>query len=86
MRLIKQAVAFEQIAEFATQDRPDLVIAFEPLRVPINHQATEFKKQKIALEPLQVAAVVNWAERAWRRQIGPTSKQRDDCVVPTPAK
>jgi hypothetical protein len=73
---IKQAVAFEQIAEFATQDRPDLVIAFEPLRVPINHQATEFKKQKIALEPLQVAAVVNWAERAWRRQIGPTSKQR----------
>ena len=73
---LKQAVAFEQIAEFATQDRPDLVIAFEPLRLPINRQATEFKKQKIVLEPLQVAAVVNWAERAWRRQIGPRSKQR----------
>ncbi len=73
---LKQVVAFEQIAEFATQDRPDLVIAFEPLRVPINRQATEFEKLKIALEPSQVGAVANWAGRAWRRQLGPTSEQR----------
>jgi hypothetical protein len=36
---IKQVAAFEQIYQFATQDRPDLVNDFEPLRGPIMQAA-----------------------------------------------
>ncbi|MBM4077350.1 MAG: hypothetical protein FJ267_17100, partial [Planctomycetes bacterium] len=32
---LKQVNAFEQIYQFATQDRPDLVVEFEPMRKPI---------------------------------------------------
>ena len=73
---LKLAVSFEQLSEFATQDRPDLVTAFEPMRVPINRRAEEFKKRRIALEPLQLTAIVNWAQRAWRRQLDSQSQQQ----------
>jgi len=73
---LKLAVAFEQLAEFATQDRPDLVTAFEPLRVPINRRAEEFRKRQIAVESVQVMAVVSLAERAWRHRIEKGAKQR----------
>ncbi len=73
---LKLAVSFEQIAEFATQDRPDLVTAFEPLREPINRRADEFGKRKMALEPLQLTAVVNFTERAWRQRLDGPSRQR----------
>ncbi len=73
---LKLAVSFEQIAEFATQDRPDLVSAFEPLREPINRRADDFRKRKIALESLQLMAVLSFTERAWRQQLEGPSQQR----------
>ena len=73
---MKLAVAFEQLAEFATQDRPDLVTAFEPLRVPINRRAEEFRKHKIAVESAQLKAVVSLAERAWRHRIKKGARQK----------
>ncbi|MDB4353156.1 DUF1592 domain-containing protein [bacterium] len=72
----KLAVAFEQLAEFATQDRPDLVTAFEPLKVPINRRAEEFRKHQIAVESVQLNAVVSLAERAWRHRIKKGVRQR----------
>ncbi|MCA9079691.1 MAG: DUF1592 domain-containing protein [Planctomycetaceae bacterium] len=66
---IALTVAFEQIYEFATQDRPDLVVAFGPLREPINRRADQFRQRLIASEPAHVEAVQQFAARAWRRDL-----------------
>jgi len=65
---LKQVAAFEQLWQFATQDaKPS---AFEPLRQPIMEAAARFKEQrKAAVEP-QKAAVLAFAEQAWRRPLG----------------
>lgn len=66
---LKKVAAFEQIYQYATQDRPDLVKEFEPLRGPINMAAAEFKKQQQVAEPFQRQAVIDFAARAWRRPL-----------------
>jgi hypothetical protein len=72
---IALTVAFEQIAEFATQDRPDLVEAFKPLRQPILDRADKFRQRLVETEPVHVEAVLELAERAWRRPLN-TGEQR----------
>jgi hypothetical protein len=72
---LKLVVAFEQISEFATQDRPDLVKAFKPLAKPINDRADAFRKRLLETEPVHVNAVVELADRAWRRPLTDSEKQ-----------
>ena len=48
---IALTVAFEQIYQFATQDRPDLVNAFEPMRQPINERGDRFRQRLKETEP-----------------------------------
>jgi hypothetical protein len=64
---LKQVDVFEQLFQFATQDaKPS---AFEPMREPILKAAAKFKEQqKAAIEP-QKAAVMAFAEKAWRRPL-----------------
>lgn len=64
---LKQVDVFEQLFQFATQDaKPS---AFEPMRQPILQAAAKFKEQQqAAIEP-QKAAVLAFAERAWRRAL-----------------
>ena len=64
---LKQVDAFDQLWQFATQDaKPS---AFEPMRQPILTAAAKFKEQqKTAVEP-QKAAVLAFAEKAWRRPL-----------------
>jgi len=64
---LKQVDVFEQLFQFATQDaKPS---AFEPMREPILKAAAKFKEQqKAAIEP-QKAAVLDFAEKAWRRPL-----------------
>ncbi len=61
--------AYEQIVEFATQDRPDMVIALKPMRKPINDRAKAFRSSMVAAEPAQVGALVAFAARAYRRPL-----------------
>ncbi len=68
--------AFEQISEFATQDRPDLVTAFSPMRGPIYERAEAFRRRMIAAEPLQLAAIIQLAGRAWRRPLSTEEEQK----------
>ena len=68
--------AFEQITEFATQDRPDLVTAFTPMRDPIFKRAEAFRERMIECEPGQLAAVVQLASRAWRRTLTQDEEQK----------
>ena len=64
---LKQVDVFEQLFQFATQDaKPS---AFEPMREPILKAAVKFKQlQKAAIQP-QKAAVLAFAEKAWRRPL-----------------
>lgn len=66
---LKLVSAFEQISEFATQDRPDLVEAFKPLRKPIFDAAAAFEKAVVAAEAPQVDRLVKFAARAYRRPL-----------------
>jgi hypothetical protein len=59
--------AYDQLWQFATQDADPS--AFEPMREPIKTRAAAFEKRLVAVEPNQVAAIVEFAERAWRRPL-----------------
>ncbi len=66
---LTQVNAYEQIVEFATQDRPDLEPVFKPMREPINAAAAAFRQRMIDVEPTQVAALIDFAGRAYRRPL-----------------
>jgi hypothetical protein len=72
---LKYQVAFEQIREFATQDRPDLVKAWAPLVKPVDDRADAFRQRLVTTEPVHVKAVVEFADRAWRRPLTDSEKQ-----------
>ena len=59
--------AFEQIYEYATQDRPDMVKAFTPMREPIRQRTAAFREREVASEPAQLEAVLRFAGKAFRR-------------------
>ncbi len=61
--------AFEQIYEYATQDRPDMVKSFGPMRAPIQQRAAAFKQREVDSEPTQLDAVIAFAGRAYRRNL-----------------
>ena len=73
---LKYQVAFEQIREFATQDRPDLVKAWAPHVESINRRADTFRKRLIGTETAHVNAVLDFANRAWRRPLTASEKDR----------
>jgi hypothetical protein len=66
---IKLVDAFEQIYQYATQDRPDKVNEFEPLRTPIKKAAEEFRRQKGMAIAVQQNAILDLAAKAWRRPL-----------------
>ena len=72
---LKYQVAFEQIREFATQDRPDLVKAWAPYVKPVNDRAAVFRQRLVTTGPVHVEAVVEFADRAWRRPLTDSEKQ-----------
>lgn len=64
---LQLAVAYEQLVEFATQDRPDLVKAFASLKEPITLRAEKFRQRLVDAEPAQLHAAIAFADSAWRR-------------------
>lgn len=58
---------FEQLWQYVTQDGDPS--QFEPLREPIRQRAVEFAAVQRAAEPAHVEAVLQFAERAWRRPL-----------------
>ncbi len=59
--------AYGQFMEYVTQDGD--VRIFEPLRKPIKERAEAFKKRMTAAEPVQLEALLAFAERAYRRPL-----------------
>lgn len=72
---LKLVTAFEQISEFATQDAPQLVIALKPMRQGILGRAEAFRARMIDAEPAQLKALLQIADRAWRRKLSETEQQ-----------
>ena len=66
--------AFEQLWQFATQDADPS--KFEPLRQPIQDRAAAFREQLVAAEPQHLNAVIEFADRAYRRPI--TAGEKDE--------
>ncbi len=71
--------AFEQIYEYATQDRPDMVKAFTPMREPIRQRTATFRQREIDAEPRQLEAVLGFASKAFRHPLNgaETAELRD---------
>ncbi len=64
--------AFEQIWQYSSQDGPNAPNGdkrLEPLGVIIKQHATEFKQRLIDTQPRQLAAVLEFADRAYRRPL-----------------
>ncbi|MBT4726769.1 MAG: DUF1592 domain-containing protein [Planctomycetaceae bacterium] len=66
---LRYEVAFEQISEFATQDRPDIVKQLDPLKQHVVDYAKAFRIRLRETEPLHLQALVDFADRAWRQDI-----------------
>lgn len=66
---LRYEVAFEQIREFATQDRPDLVKIWDPLKAGVVARADRFRQRLVDTEPTHVRSLLAFADRAWRRRL-----------------
>jgi hypothetical protein len=69
------AAAFEQLAEFATQDRPDKVNEFAPLRQPIAARAEAFRNRLAETEVFHLNSLLASASRAYRRDLTNAEEQ-----------
>ncbi|MFM7151091.1 MAG: DUF1592 domain-containing protein, partial [Gemmataceae bacterium] len=65
--------AFKQLMEYATQDSDPKL--FEPFRKPIHDRAEAFKKALVAAEPRHLEAVIELADRAYRRPLQPRERE-----------
>jgi hypothetical protein len=68
--------AFDQLAEFATQDRPDVVKELVPLRQPILDRAAAFRQRLIDCEPKQIDSLLAFAQQAYRRPLTEQESQQ----------
>jgi hypothetical protein len=59
--------AYEQLWQFATQDADPS--AFTPMRDGILQRAEKFRTRMLEAEPVQLQAVLEFTEQAWRRPI-----------------
>ena len=66
---LELVTAFEQLTEFATQDRPDLVEAWKPAKKPILDRAAAFQRRLDTTAPSHVDAAIRFARQAWRRPL-----------------
>jgi hypothetical protein len=67
---------YEQILDYASQDRPDLVKRFTPLKPAIVGRAEAFRKRLVEVEPRHVDAVVALAGRGFRRPLAAGEESR----------
>jgi hypothetical protein len=70
---LKLVDAYEQLWQFATQDADPS--AFEPMREPIKKRAEAFRQQLQASQPAHVNALVQFAEKAYRRPLAAAEQQ-----------
>ena len=68
---IEMVDVHEQLTEFATQDRPQLLKALDEVKPQVAARAAAFQQRLIDAEPLQLARLFEFAARAYRRPLRP---------------
>ena len=68
---IEMVDVHEQLTEFATQDRPQLLKALEEVKPEVAARAAAFQQRLVDAEPLHVATLLDFAARAYRRPLRP---------------
>jgi hypothetical protein len=68
---IEMVDVHEQLTEFATQDRPQLLKALDELKPQVAARAAAFQQRLIDAEPLHIAKLHEFAARAYRRPLRP---------------
>ena len=66
---LQAVVALEQIREFSTQDRQDLVPQWDALKPSVLARAEEFRQRKVATESVHLDSLLEIVDRAWRRNL-----------------
>lgn len=66
---LKSVIALEQIREFSTQDRKELVTPWDKLKPIAAARAAAFRQRVIKSEPVHIQSVLQFADRAWRRPL-----------------
>ncbi len=66
---LEMVTVFDQLYQFATQDRADLLPAFEPLRKPVQDRAAAFRQRLLDDQPQQLDALIDVATTAYRRPL-----------------
>lgn len=74
--------ACEQLIEFATQDRQDLVPIFKEMQKQILARAEAFRQELLATEPAQIEAVLKLAEQAYRRPLAERERRELNELYP----
>lgn len=69
-------IALEQIQAFSTQDRPDLTPEFDELRANYRERSDSYRQRLLELEPLHLESSLEFASRAWRRNLTSSETQR----------
>lgn len=72
---LKMVVSLEQIREFSTQDRQDLVGPWDQMRPFVLARAEAFRKHVIETEPTHLKAALGFVGRAWRRPLTEIEQQ-----------
>jgi hypothetical protein len=67
--------AYEQLYQYATQDRPDVVKSLEPMKQGFLDRAKAFRERMTNAQPAQINAVLKFAEDAYRRPLA--ANERD---------
>ena len=75
---LKQLDAFIQLEQYATQDRHELLEEFEVLRPKFKQAVETFEQNMLDFVPGQQRAVLEYAERAWRRPL--TEQEKFDLL------
>ena len=62
---------YEQLMGYASQDRSDILKSFGPMREPLEARAAALRRAVADAEPLQMAQVLDFAAKAYRRPLRP---------------
>lgn len=66
---LKQFDAFEQLVQYATQIRAERAVEFEKLRGSLTQAIEDYKRDLANAENVQGKAILQFAEKAWRRPL-----------------
>ena len=73
---LKLVVSLEQIREFSTQDRQELVPLWDKMKPVVKARAVAFAEHVVETQPIHLQSVLDFADQAWRRDLTYQERQQ----------